>query len=487
MMRSKFSRNLAFLVIVSLLAWIGCAVFAPTDRLTTFSPEPVSFEPAEPQSWTLSNGLKVLFVADDEIPMLRGTLYIRGGALWTDQFVAVDAMGTQMRRGGAGALNSDQLDRKLEILAASIESSFGGEFGTVGFSCLSEDIEEVMALFADVILRPRFEEQQLKLWQGQVVEGISRRKDNPDTIAEIAFRQLLYRGTPYGRVSTAEKVKAVSRNDLLRLHRELLYPDRSILAVAGQVSRQELELMIETLFGKWPSSPNPLAPPPGLKQEPAGGIFFIEAPFSQSTVLMGQLGVARTTPDYVTIEVFNRIFGTGGFGARLFQRVRTDLGLAYQVYGLISPGLVRGQNYIGLKTKSESVGEAINQAVLTLYGLQEELLPENELEEKKRAAENSFVFRLASSDAQVQRKAQLQTFGFPDDYDRVYLSKIKAVNSLDIKRVAGRYWESDKFVVVIVGDDKAKVSLLNSLADGAWRLPFREMKEVNFQERLIFD
>lgn len=472
------------LVLVSSL--VGCSPLGRGGDPLHVVPEPVDFSPQQPQSWELKNGLQVFFVPDSEVPLLQGTLYLRPGSLWEDKFVAVEAMGKQMRLGGAGKYSSEQLDRRLEVLAASIGSSFGDEYGTASFKCLSDDANEVLSLFADVVMRPHFEKQQLSLWQGQALEAISRRLDNPDSVADIAFNQLLFGDTPYGRVPTSSDVRSLTRVDLVRMHTKLVRPDHAILTVSGNISRDNLESLINRSFAKWQPTLEPLPSPPAVSFTPSAGIYFIELPYSQSTILMGQLGVARSSPDYVAFDVFNRVFGVGGFGSLLMERIRTDLGLAYSIHGLMAPGLVKGQNYVNLKTKSDSVGQALIEVVRVVVGLQSDLMAQDELEEKKRSAENSFVFKLASSGAQVERKALLQILGFPDDYDQVYLSKVRSVESRDIQAIANKYWDPKQFIILIVGNDKAYDSLLGSMNDSAWTMPHFEIKKVGFDEKIIW-
>ncbi|MFO0006354.1 MAG: insulinase family protein, partial [bacterium] len=118
-----------------------------------------------------------MYLKDSELPVAQGQLIIRGGALWANQYPlgTTSAMGDVMRTGGAGDLSADALERELEKLAAGVSSSFSTEFGSISFSCLTSDLERVFKLFADVALRPRFEQDKLNLWKGQSLEGIRRR------------------------------------------------------------------------------------------------------------------------------------------------------------------------------------------------------------------------------------------------------------------------------------------------------------------------
>ena len=475
--------------VVALLLSSGCA----TDRFRVEPPsasrvaEVAQFSPVVPEEWKLSNGLTVLYLKDDELPLVRGRLFIRGGSLWGPDSPrgAVGAMGDQMRQGGAAGLSADSLDLQLEELAAAVTSSFSAEFGGVSFSCLQGDVDRVFEIFSDVALRPRFEGDRLSLWKGQAIEGIRRRKEDPSTVASIAFTQLVYGDTPYGRVTVERDVSSISREILVLLHKEFVQPEGALLVVTGRIERADAERLIEKHFGSWEARGSVLPPPPPVPNEPAPGIYFITLPFSQASVQMGQLGVPRLTPDYPAIDIFNEIFGSSGFGSRLMQKVRTELGLTYGVYGAISPGVVRGVNSIFLQTKADSVAPAIKESLAVLQGLQAEVPRREEMEEKKTALRNSYILNFDSLDEIAIRRARLKLLEYPADYDQTYLPKIGAVTPEDVRTVAQSRWDEGKFVVVVVGNEAAYKALESSLQKGdGWKIPF-DLKKLRFESAIV--
>jgi zinc protease len=476
-------------VLLIVLACVGChtpkGVVAPPP--TTRQDEVASFKPVQPERWVLPNGLTVLFMKDEELPLVRGRLFIRGGSLWgpAKPVGAVGAMGDLMRLGGAGALSADALDRELEKLAAGIGSSFGAEFGGTNFSCLASDFGRVFELFADVTLRPRFESEKIALWKGQALEGIRRRKDDPQTVTSIAFMTLMYGDTPYGRIVKDDDVVSMNRQQLFNLHRDFVRPDEAILVVTGRIEKDVVAKAIETHFGLWAPRGSRLPPAPAVAAEPQPGIYFVSLPFSQASVQMGQLGVPRLTPDYPAIEVFNEVFGSSGFGSRLMNRVRTELGLSYGVYGGISPGVVRGVNYLFLQTKVASVVPAMEESIAVLRSLQEQSAPVNEIREKQSAIANSFVFNFDSVDDIAVRTAKLELLEYPPDYDTTYLSKINAVDPETVRTVARDRWDPNKFVMVVVGDESAYSTLQKATQDSESALHGLAVKKLGFTDTLV--
>lgn len=445
------------------------------------------FKPVEPIRWELPNGLSVIYLKDSELPVTQGQLIIRGGSLWADQYPigTTSAMGDVMRTGGAGDLSADALDRELEKLAAGVSSSFSTEFGSVSFSCLTADLERVFKLFADVALHPRFEQDKLNLWKGQTLEGIRRRVEDPMTVASLAFTQLLYGDSAYGKVSRSRDISRLSRGDLESLHTELVRPDGAILVVTGSVERVQVEELAKRYFLNWKPRGKRLPPPPPVNYEPKPGIYFITLPFAQASVKSGHLGVPRLTPDSPAIDLFNEVFGSGGFGSRLMQKVRTELGLSYGVYGGISPGVVKGTNFIFLQTKAESAGSAINESIGVLDRLRTEAPGASELNEKRDAIANSFVFNFSSKGEIAGRLAKHELLGYPADYDSSYLSKIAAVTSADVTKVASERWDPSKLVTVVVGNDQAYSSIERAMKEPGSRLGAFELRKLGFDEVVV--
>ena len=417
----------------------------------------LKYDPPVPERWKLSNGLEIVFLKNDELPLLQGTLYFRRGSLSLPQISPgiVAATGSQIRLGGAGDYTALQLDTELEKLSASISSDISNEFGGVSFSGLVSDREKLFKLFSSVVLAPRFEESRLALWKGQTLEAISRRKEDPDVVSNIAFNQLLYGDSPYGYVLKSDLVKKIKRVDLLRVHRQIARPDRAIFAISGAIDLKELDRLVKKYFGDWEPRNFDLPPPPNLEVSQRTGIFLIELPFEQSTIIMGQRGIKRLSPQHIPSLIFNDIFGTGGFSARLVQIVRVDLGLAYSAYGAVVPGIVQGKNLIGIQTKSESTVVAMEAAMRVLKGMQSKPVSKTELSETKRSIENSFVFKFATQAALVDRYALLDLLSYPWDYDRTYLDKISNIDLEGVQNVAKSLWDSNNFTVLVVGNAQA--------------------------------
>ncbi len=483
----KISIKIYFLLVVAAVNLFGCTATTKEFPIQQ-DPSSPNFVAPKPKEWRLENGMQVLFLEDTELPLVYGTLYLPGGTYWQggNEMGSVASMGQLLREGGTQKLSPDELDSKLDNLAAGISSGFSQEWGKVSFSGLARDTDTLFGMFADVVLKPRFDEKRLNLWKGNNINSIRRRKENPGDVAQIAFQQILYGETPYGRVSSVSDIEKLSRTDVIRQYNRFVKPGRAVLTIGGSISEAKARELILKHFGAWKGQPD-LPPLPEITTEPSPGIYFITLPVSQASIFMGQLGVPRLTPDYPAIDSFNEIFGSSGFGlARLFVKIRTELGLAYQVYGAIRSGVKRGTNTILIQTKSESADEAVVEAMKVLKGIQESGVNKTELEEVKHSVENSFVFNFATTSNILDRRASIKMLGFPDDFDQTYVSKIRDTSTEQIQEVAQKRWDLSKFVFVVVGNEDAYAELERRLKDNPDLLAGRSLKKIGFDQKIVW-
>ena len=451
------------------------------------NPEPVSIKKITPDGWFLDNGLEVIYHADPEVPTVRGAILFRGGHLWEPdgRLGATTAMGSQMRRGGAGSLNSETLDLELEKLAASVSSSFGAEVGEVAFSCLKSDIDRVFEIFSDVIQKPRFEDKQLQLYVDAKAERIKRRKDNATRVANISFRQLLYGNSPFGRVLKTQRVRKISRLELLRAHRELVIPNTATLIVTGDIDKKKLKELVNKHLAGWKKRQSIDRTPPDINFVPSPGIYFIELPFDQSSIFLGHQSVPRFTKDHIDIKVFNHIFGSSGLGSRMMRKLRAELGLTYGGYGGVYADLVKGVSTVFLQTKSDSTPDAIREAIKLVLEFQSKGPTEEEIQNAKRSIENSFVFEFDSIGAMLSRKVTQEIYGYPKNYDETYIDNIKSTNLNRVKEVANKRWDLSKLVVVVVGNTNAYNRVQEFVKDPSSILAGIPLKKVRFDEELL--
>lgn len=447
-------------------SFLAVAAPPPPYADLEFPPLP-EIEIPEYERYELDNGMVVYLVEDHELPLVSGNAIIHTGSRFEpgEETGLAAITGTVMRSGGTQQHPADELNQLLEQRAASVETKIDTTSGGANFSALSEDLETVFGLFAEVLTQPAFPEDKLALAKQQQAGAIARRNDDPGDIASREFQKLVYgEDSPYARTVEYDTLENISRQDLINFYKKYYHPENIILGIYGDFDAEQMKALIEEEFGDWQLDSQAVTPPvPPAFQAQTGGIFLADQPYlTQSNVLLGHLGGQRNNPDYPALTVLNEILN--GFGGRLFNEVRSRQGLAYSVYGYWSPRYdYDGMFIAGGQTRSGATVPFIKAILTEIEGLRNNPVTEKELADAKASILNSFVFQFQDPSQTLSRLMSYEYYGYPEDFLFQYQEAVKATTVEDILRVAQEYLQPDQIVTLVVGNSNDIEPELSSL------------------------
>jgi predicted Zn-dependent peptidase len=421
------------------------------------SPPPLSFKMPRPVQFTLSNGIRVAYIQDTELPLVWVLGYFRGGSLYEpgDRSGLAQLTATVLRTGGTKSRGGDQINEELEFIAATVEAMGGSEFMTVTGNSLKKDFAKLMEIYADLVRNPAFPQDKLDLARNQSLESMRRQWDRPTQVSNMLFQEKLYGAdSPYGRRATPATLKAVGREDLAAFHKRIFSPSNLMLGVAGDVSIDEVKTILNKVFQGWPRTKVDLADPAPLSERADGTIYYAYKDTPQANMYMGHLGVRRNGPDQYKLEVLNNIFGGGGFTARLMKELRSNRGLTYGIYGGVMDGRDRGPFMVGSQLKAAQFVEALGLIKGIIRDLQTNPVTDEEIETAKNSIINSFVFNFEQKSQVMSQVMTLKLRGFADNYLDTYIDNIRKVTKQDVLEAAKKYMDADKMIVMVVGDEK---------------------------------
>ena len=432
-------------------------VALPSYKDLKFAPLPAINVP-QPVEFKLSNGIKVFLLENHELPLVNGAVLIRSGNLFdpAQKHGLAQLTGEVLRSGGTKAKAGDQIDEELENVAASVESQIGETSGRLSFNCLRDNTAQVLALVKDFLASAEFRQDKVDLAKTQLRSEISRRNDEANGIAEREFSDIIYgRNTPYGWQIEYADVDNIQRQDLLDFYHRYYFPANILLEIYGDFSADDMKTKLEQLFGDWKVVQAPVPPFPKVQATAAPGVFLAtKSDVTQTFFNVGHLGGELRDKDYPALEVAAQILG-GGFSSRLFQRVRTASGWAYNI------GSSWGADYDhpGIFTISGSTQSA--HTVDTLKAVLEELdkmraaeVTDQELQTAKDTVLNGFVFFFDRPSKTLNRLMQYEYYGYPRDFIFQYQKAIAAVTKADILRVAQQYFRPKDLTFVAAGNPK---------------------------------
>ena len=421
----------------------------------------------EYERYELDNGMVVYLVEDRDLPLVSGTAIIRTGSRFepANKIGLAELTGAVMRSGGTQNHPAEELNLILEQKAASVETQINKTSGSASFSTLSEDLDRVFSLFAEVLRQPAFAADKFTLAKNQKKGAIARRNDNPQEIATREFDKLIYGETsPYGRTVEYSTLDNISRQDAIDFYQQYFCPDNIILGIVGDFDSEAMAEKIDNAFGNWQVEGVP-APTemPAVTQKYENGLFLVNRPqLTQSNIFLGHLGGQFNNPDYPVLSVINGVLN--GFGGRLFNEVRSRQGLAYSVYGYWNPNYDFDGTFIaGGQTQSENTVSFVKSVKAEIQKLRTTPITEQELINAQESILNSFVFNFENPAQTLSRLMRYEYFGYPEDFIFRYQDEVKNTTVEDVLQVAQEYLQPDKIVTLVVGNAQAINPPLSSL------------------------
>ena len=432
--------------------------YAPAQQAKPWEQIPIpklhDFKPQQPKRIELKNGIVVFLQEDHELPFISGSVLIPGGSRDVDRSKAglIGIYGQAWRTSGTAKMSGDAMDDFLEARAAHIETAGDDDSTALSWDSLKDDADQVFSLALELLLHPKFSAEKLELAQQQEATAIVRRNDDEDGIAGRESAKLVYGAdSPYTRQPELATIGAVTLADLVAWHDRTL-KGKLIVGISGDFDLAAMEAKVRAAFEGLPT----ITPEPARHDEfagPAAGVYFIDKEdVNQSNVQIVGLGIDRHSPDVPAIAVMNEILG-GGFGSRLFQKIRTQLGLAYAVEGGFElpydhPGAFR----VEVLTKSATTVDATADALNEIAGLNSRPFTEEELKRAKDDILNSFLFRYDTKDKILEERERLEFYGYPADYLESYRAALERVTLEDVTAVAKKYIHPGKLAVLVVGN-----------------------------------
>jgi zinc protease len=402
----------------------------------------------------LSNGIRLLVAPRPAVPVVVLRVYLRAGSA----FDPPDAPGlanltADLLTRGTSRRTGPELDRAIEFVGGSLEADAGRDGTTVSLAVLKKDLDLGLDLLAEVLLTPTFPEEELRRRVGEIEGALQRSEENPEVLAGRALARLIYQGHPYAHpvTGTIDSVRKLTRDQVVRFHREHYRPDATLIAVVGDVTPDGIRQALLRRLAAWTPPRDALGVIPEAPSAPPVTAETITRPdLTQATVLLGRPGIRQDHPDYFPLVVANYILG-GGSASRLYTRVREDRGLAYAVYSFLSPGRHGASYAVSLQTRVDAVGEATRLVREEMARMGRAPVEERELELARSFLIGSFPLRLDTSRKVADMLVGIEEYGLGLDYPERFAREIAKVSAADVQRVAARYMDPATFSSVTVG------------------------------------
>ena len=406
---------------------------------------------------TLANGVPVWIIERPRVPMVQVNVVMRGGSsLDRAGRFGMASLVAGMLDEGAGSRSALDLADAIEYLGAEMSTASSFDYSAVRLSTPSRNLDEALALMADVVLRPTFPANELDRLKKERLTALVQAQDDPASIIGYAFPRVVFGpdhryGTPAAGLAPA--VEAITADDVRAFYKEHYVSGQATILVVGDVTVDTATKALERAFGAWPGSGSRIAaaPIPAAPQLTRREIVIVDKPgAAQSQIRIGWVGVPRSTPDYATLEVLNTLLG-GSFTSRLNQNLRERNGFTYGAGSVFDMRTAAGPFLATAGVQTDKTAEALREFFVELDGIRRPV-PAEELDKARNYLALGFPGEFETTRNLAQKLEELIVYDLPEERFKTFIGDVTRVTAAQVQRAAERYIQPDRMAVVIVGD-----------------------------------
>ncbi|MFL6274611.1 MAG: M16 family metallopeptidase [Blastocatellia bacterium] len=402
----------------------------------------------------LPNGLTVMLMEQHEVPIISFNFVIRAGAVADPAGKeGLAALTAGLLRKGTRSRSADQIAAELDFIGGTLNTSASYDYSNGSAEFVKKDINKGLDLFGDVLLNATFPQDEVVKLLKQRGDAIKAAKDEPQAVIGNYFSAYLYGNHPYARPVGGDErtLAAITRDDVVKFYQTYYTAPNAILAVVGDFNTAEMQQALTDKLSAWGGKATTPASAPEAQPFTGKKLLLIDKPDATQTFYqIGNVGISRTNPDRVYIQVINTLFG-GRFTSMLNSALRIQSGLTYGARSTFNQLRAAGPFAISTFTPNATTEKAIDMTLDVLRRLHDKGITEEELKSAKSYMKGQFPPTIETSDQLAALLAQLEFYGLDESDVNNYYAKIDSMTMQDAERVIKQYFPADNLVFVLIG------------------------------------
>jgi predicted Zn-dependent peptidase len=402
----------------------------------------------------LANGMTLLLMERHQLPLVSFQALVTAGAIADPPGQeGLASLTAELLRKGTKTRSAEQFSAALDFVGGQFSTSVTADYATISAEFMKKDIGTGADLVADALLHPIFPQEEVEKLIQQRRDGIKAAKDQALAVLPLYFNAYLYGSHPYARPSNGDEksLLTLSRNAIVKFYKTYYTPGNTILAVVGDFDSSEMQKMLSQKFGSWPPQPAPAISVPDRADVQGKRLLLVDKPdATQTYYCIGNIGIARTNPDRVYLQVVNTLFG-GRFTSMLNSELRIKSGLTYGASSRFDQRKARGPFLISTYTRTATTEKAMDMTLEVIQALHEKGVTQEALDSAKNYIKGQFPRTLETSRQLAALLAQLDFYGLDQREINDLYPQIDAMTLADAQRVIHQYFPLDNLVFVVIG------------------------------------
>ena len=426
----------------------------------------------KPQSFKLSNGLKVMVVENHKLPRVSINLRLDNQPVLEGKKSGVSSLTSSMLGKGSKSISKDAFNEEVDYMGANLNLGSNGGFA----SGLSKYFDRLAFLMADAALNPNFTEEEFQKEKDKTIEGIKSEEKNVKTAANRVKNFLVYgENHPYGEFVSKESINNVTLDDVSTHYKNYFVPENAYLVIIGDVKFKDVKKTITKNFSPWRKATAPSVSMPIVSNVQYTQVNFVDMPDAvQSEIaIVNTINLKMNDADYHAALIANKIYG-GGFNSMLNLNLRETNGWTYGARSSLRANRDTQATFTSSTSVRNSVTDsAVVETLKELKNIRTVDVTEKQLKNVKAKYLGDFVLAMERPQTISRYALNIETNNLPEDYYETFLEKINAVSIADVKRVANKYFLGENSRIVIAGKGSDVVESLEKLTFNGKEIPVK--------------
>jgi len=440
-----------------------------------------------PEIWTskLENGIKVSGIEQNEIPTVNFSLVIEGGHLLDDMKKnGVANLVSDIMMEGTANKTPEQLEEEIDLLGASINIYTTNESIVIRGNTLTRNFDKTMDLVTEILLEPRWDEEELARIKTKTINEIERSDANPNVVANRVYNKVLYGDAhifSYPTEGTAESVKAITINDLKEYYTKNFSPSISTFQVVGKIDKETVMKNLKGLAERWTSKEVTIPEYPITNTRDKASLYFVDIPNAkQSVINVGYIALPRTDKEFYPAEVMNYKLG-GSFSGNVNLILREEKGYTYGARTGFSGSKLPGTFTASSSVRTNTTGESVQIFKDEISKYKEGISPED-LEFTKNALIKSNARRFETQGSLLGMLQEINEYSLPANYIENEEAIVKNMTLQQHKALANKYLDASKMAYLVVGDAATQYAQFKNMGFDEVKLLNKNGEEVKLED-----
>lgn len=449
-------KNLTF-ILIFLAASFASVAQVDRSKAPEAGPAP-KIQIGKSESFTLENGLKVILVENHKRPVISYSLTLDYTPFMEGDVAGNAQIAGSLLRTGTATMKKAEIDEKIDFIGAALSTSSSGIFA----QSLTKHTDKLLTIVSDVLLNPRFPEEELERSVKQTLSGLAAAKEEPSAIMANVSSVLKYGADhPYGEIETEETVGNITIESCKEFYSAYYRPNIAYLVIVGDINRAEAEAKAKKYFGAWEKKEVPMAKLPEVKSPEGVNICFVPKTGAVQSVInvTYPIDLKPGAADAIPASVMNSILGGGVFSGRLMQNLREDKAFTYGARSTIDADEHVGHFTAFASVRNDVTDSSVTEFLYELDRLNKEKVDAKDLSLVKNSMNGSFARSLESPQTVARFALNTKRYNLPADYYANYLSRLSQVTIEEVQAMAKKYIDPDNNLVVVVGNKDVAESL----------------------------